>query len=160
MAGVSALDFVVDRDDLHATRLVDAEMPDASELMEGAVLVEVERFGFSANNITYASLGRTMRYWDFFPRSDGWGRVPVWGFARVAASAREGIGEGERVFGYLPMSTHVVLGRTASPRRGSWTPLRTAPSCPGSTSATRGWAGRSPPTPGARIRMPCGAHCS
>lgn len=109
MAGVSALDFVVDRDDLHATRVVDAEVPDASTLEDGAVLVEVERFGFSANNITYASLGRTMRYWDFFPRSDGWGRVPVWGFARVAASAREGIGEGERVFGYLPMSTHVVL---------------------------------------------------
>jgi hypothetical protein len=106
---LAALDFVVDRDDLHATRLVPAEVPDASALDAGEVLLEIEKFGFSANNITYASLGETMRYWEFFPRADGWGRVPVWGYALVAASAREGIAQGERVFGYLPMSTHAVL---------------------------------------------------
>ena len=32
-----------------------------------------------------------MNYWRFFPASeDGWGRVPVWGFADVVASRRRG----------------------------------------------------------------------
>lgn len=84
-------------------------MPEASELGPGEVLLEIERFGFSANNITYATLGDAMRYWQFFPGPEGWGRVPVWGYARVAASASDEVEEGERVFGYLPMSTHVML---------------------------------------------------
>jgi hypothetical protein len=106
---LAVVDFVVDRDDLHVTRVVAGEVRSASELGAGAVLVEIEKFGFSSNNVTYASLGETMRYWEFFPRADGWGRVPVWGYARVVASERDEIEEGERLFGYLPMSTHVVL---------------------------------------------------
>jgi hypothetical protein len=35
--------------------------------------------------------------------------VPVWGFADVVASRVDGIGDGERVWGYFPMSTHLVV---------------------------------------------------
>jgi hypothetical protein len=50
-----------------------------------------------------------MSYWRFFPAEEGWGRVPVWGFARVVASAHDSVAEGERVYGYLPPSTHLVV---------------------------------------------------
>jgi hypothetical protein len=105
----SGLDFLVRREDLRRTRFARAEVPDGSELRSGEVLLEIESFGFSANNITYATLGETMRYWQFFPAPEGWGRVPVWGYASVAVSAHHELEVGERVFGYLPMSTHVTV---------------------------------------------------
>ena len=46
-------------------------------------MLSVECFGLSSNNITYAVMGDAMSYWDFFEAEDGWGRVPVWGFATV-----------------------------------------------------------------------------
>jgi hypothetical protein len=105
----SGLDFLVGREDLGRTRFARTEVPGGSELRPGEVLLEIESFGFSANNITYATLGETMRYWQFFPAPEGWGRVPVWGYASVAASAHDELEVGERVFGYLPMSTHVTV---------------------------------------------------
>jgi hypothetical protein len=69
----------------------------------------VDRFGFTANNVTYAVFGDAMQYWNFFPASDGWGRVPVWGFADVAESKHPDIAAGERLFGYLPMSNELVV---------------------------------------------------
>jgi uncharacterized protein DUF2855 len=96
----------VARGDLHDTRLVEDPIP---EPREGGALLRVERFGLTANNITYAVLGDLLRYWEFFPAEAGWGRIPMWGFAEVAASAAEGVEPGLRVFGYLPMSTHLVV---------------------------------------------------
>ena len=103
---MTALDFLVARDDLRRYELAEAPAP---ELAPGEILLRVDKFGFSANNVTYAALGNTMRYWDFFPAAGGWGRVPVWGYADVERSRHDAIEEGERVFGYLPMSTHAVL---------------------------------------------------
>jgi hypothetical protein len=105
----AGLDLLVARGDLRRTRFAPADVPDGSELRSGEALLEIERFGFSANNITYATLGEAMRYWQFFPAPEGWGRVPVWGYARVAASAHDELAVGERVFGYLPMSTRLVV---------------------------------------------------
>jgi Protein of unknown function (DUF2855) len=105
----SGLDFLVARDDLRRTRFAPAQQPDNSELRRGEVLLQIERFGFSANNITYATLGEAMRYWQFFPAPERWGRVPVWGYAAVAASAHDELEVGERVFGYMPMSTHLTV---------------------------------------------------
>jgi hypothetical protein len=50
-----------------------------------------------------------MMYWNFFPAPEGWGRVPVWGFGDVIESQADGVKAGERVYGYFPMSTHVVV---------------------------------------------------
>ena len=51
-----------------------------------------------------------MKYWNFFPAgADGKGIIPVWGHATVAASRHADIQEGERVYGYLPMGSHVVV---------------------------------------------------
>lgn len=82
-------------------------------LADAAVRLAVESFSVTANNITYAVVGDGFKYWDFFPAPDGFGIVPMWGHARVVASNCPDIAVGERVYGYLPMATHldVVPGR-------------------------------------------------
>src|SRR5262245_1917524 len=100
------MDFEVRRDDLHQCRIAESEPP---ALEPGQLLLGVDLFGLTTNNITYALLGDAMNYWNFFPAEDGWGRVPMWGFAEVTASEADGVPEGTRVFGYLPPSTHLVV---------------------------------------------------
>lgn len=96
----------VRRDDLAATRTSSEPVPD---LNEGQALLRVDRFGLTANNVTYGVIADMVGYFDFFPTEGGWGRIPVWGFAEVAASRAPGVEEGTRVFGYLPMATHLVV---------------------------------------------------
>ncbi len=102
----NAVDFVVRRDDLARTDFVPRTLP---TLADNEVLLKIDAFAFTANNVTYAVIGEMMRYWEFFPADDGWGRVPVWGFAEAAASRHPGVAKGERFYGYLPMSTHLVV---------------------------------------------------
>ena len=106
---MSATDFLVKRSDLRESKFVPAPEADDIELANGQVLLGIDKFGFSANNITYAALGDAMQYWDFFPGPQGWGRLPVWGFANVVRSTIDEIAEGERIFGYLPMGTHLLV---------------------------------------------------
>lgn len=102
--------FQVRKDDLSAHRLVETDDP-APE--EGEVLVRVDRFGLTANNITYGVVGERIGYWNFFPpaKNDdrGWGIVPVWGFADVVVSRTSDVPVGERLYGYFPMATHLVM---------------------------------------------------
>ncbi len=100
------MDFLIARDDLHRCTSVDAPTP---ELEPGQALLSVERFGLSANNITYAKFGEAMSYWSFFPAEDGWGRMPVWGFANVQTSREPALQEGTRLYGYLPPSSVLVV---------------------------------------------------
>lgn len=100
------MELQVNRGDLSSTRRVEAEPP---ELSEGEVLLEVERFGLTTNNITYAAFGDGLGYWNYFPAAAGWGCVPVWGFATITRSLHAELETGERVFGYLPMATSLVL---------------------------------------------------
>jgi hypothetical protein len=59
-----------------------------------------------------------MGYWRFFPASGpGRGRIPAWGHAEVLTEGHPDLPAGSRLFGYLPMSTHLVL-RPAVARRG------------------------------------------
>lgn len=98
-------DFLVKRDDLRECRIVDVPAP---ELEAGQALLRVDTFGMTSNNVTYGVFGEAMSYWDFFPSGDGWGRIPVWGFAEVERSEVEGVEPGTRLFGYLPPSSHLV----------------------------------------------------
>jgi hypothetical protein len=107
------MDVEVSRDDFTVWRTVD--VPPAP-LGEGQARLRIDRFGFSSNNISYAVIGEMLRYWDFFrpaPAAEGdatrWGRVPVWGFAEVVESRSDDLAVGERLFGFLPMSTELVI---------------------------------------------------
>lgn len=104
-----ALDFFVARDDLNRCKFEKAVRTKDDDLESGQILVCIDSFGFTANNITYAVFGDAMGYWNFFPAPSGWGRIPVWGFADVAASRSDAVEIGERIFGYFPMSTHLIL---------------------------------------------------
>ncbi|WP_086607761.1 DUF2855 family protein [Erythrobacter donghaensis] len=97
------------------TDAVLAEVPMGS-LTDGAVRLAVESFSVTANNVTYAVVGDGFKYWDFFPAPDGLGIVPMWGHARVIESRCPDIEVGERVYGYLPMATHldVIPGKIHS----------------------------------------------
>jgi hypothetical protein len=102
------VDFEVDRADVRQCRVVETEPP---PLEPGQALLRIDAFALTANNITYAVAGDALRYWEFFPASEpeAWGRIPVWGFADVAATAHDEVAEGTRVYGFLPMSTHLVV---------------------------------------------------
>jgi NADPH:quinone reductase-like Zn-dependent oxidoreductase len=103
-------EFEVRRDDYGAVRIVEAATPAPQE---GEIVARVERFSFTANNITYAVAGDQIGYWRFFPphaaEAEGWGVIPVWGFATIERSHVQGLREGERVFGYFPPATHLLM---------------------------------------------------
>jgi hypothetical protein len=100
------VDFLIAREDLHRCRFDDGDLP---ALEEGQALLRVERFGLTSNNITYAKFGEGMSYWSFFPAPQGWGRMPVWGFAEVVDSKVGSLAQGTRVYGYLPPSSDLVV---------------------------------------------------
>ncbi len=100
-------DFLVRRDDLRVWQAVEDDSSHAPA--ENEIQLRVERFGLTANNITYGAFGDQLGYWQFFAAPEGWGRIPVWGFAEVVASEVEGIAAGERFYGYFPMSSAVTM---------------------------------------------------
>jgi len=106
---MTSTDFVVARNDLEQCKLIETTLPDAAHLPADALLVKVERFAFTANNITYAVMGDALKYWQIFPVPQGFGNIPVWGFGEVIASKHPDIAAGERLFGYFPMATHLVI---------------------------------------------------
>ena len=101
-----AWSLAVRRDDLAKTELRDDAVP---EIGPGEARLRVDRIGVTANNVTYALMGDAMHYWDFFPTSEGWGLVPLWGFGEVVASQTDGVTAGTRVYGYFPSASHVVV---------------------------------------------------
>jgi Protein of unknown function (DUF2855) len=111
-------DFVVARNDLQQCKVIEMQLPDAATLPDEALLVKVTRFAFTANNITYAVLGDRLKYWQLFPAPNGFGNIPVWGFGEVVASKHPGVAEGEILFGYFPMATHLVIEAADVSKRG------------------------------------------
>jgi hypothetical protein len=89
------------------SRLHRASMP---ALQPGSVRCAVRRVSITTNNVTYALFGERMSYWQFFPSGqEGWGVVPVWGFADVVESTLPEIAVGARYFGYWPLADTVDL---------------------------------------------------
>ena len=96
----------VRRSSFAETQVVSLDMPD---LAEGEILVAIDKFAMTANNVSYALSGDMIGYWKFFPATEPWGIVPVWGFADVVVSRAPGIAVGERIWGFLPMASHLVM---------------------------------------------------
>lgn len=99
--------YVLPADALTPLEAIPLQAP--AELPERGVWLEIEGYALTANNVSYAVLGERMGYWRFFPAPAGQGCVPVWGHATVRASNHPDIVVGERLYGYLPMATHVLL---------------------------------------------------
>ena len=116
-------EFQTFKSDLTKSRIVETDPAAAlANLKNGDVLVRIERFAFTANNVTYGAAGDTIGYWNFFPATDNesgeWGCLPVWGFADITASKVEGLEIGERLFGYFPPADFLTLSPVKlSPQR-------------------------------------------
>src|SRR5215207_9520388 len=113
-----ATDFIVARNDLQQCKSIETRLPDAAALPADALLVKVTRFAFTANNITYAVMGDTLKYWHLFPAPKDFGNIPVWGFGEVIASKHPNVAVGETLFGYFPMATHLVIEAADVTKRG------------------------------------------
>jgi Protein of unknown function (DUF2855) len=107
-------EFQIRKDNFAINRVVEtAKLSNTPSIAEGEILVRVDRFAFTANNITYAVLGDKLGYWQFFPPAgddaDGWGIIPVWGFADVVASKAPEVPVGDRLFGYFPPAEFLTM---------------------------------------------------
>ncbi|THU84260.1 hypothetical protein K435DRAFT_971258 [Dendrothele bispora CBS 962.96] len=89
-----------------------------THIPENHILICVDRFGLSANNITYQALGEHphFRYFDFHPAPNEGGIspkthgvVPVWGFGTVVASSHPKVLVGERLYGYLAPTRYLLV---------------------------------------------------
>ncbi len=81
-----------------------------SNLPAGSIRLKVDYFALTANNVTYATFGKTMRYWDFYPQANpDVGAVPVWGFATVLESKHPDVLNGDQFYGYFTAASHVDL---------------------------------------------------
>lgn len=98
--------FEVLRDDLHQIRTVETPplVPQTGELV-----LRIEKFALTSNNITYGVAGDIIGYWQFFPAEGDWGRIPVWGIGEVTSSEHPNVGIGQRFYGYFPMSQELVV---------------------------------------------------
>ena len=70
----------VDKQEIRTTKIVEHDLP---ALKEGQVLAAIDKFGLTANNVSYAVTGDSVGYWGFYPAEDQWGKVPVWGCANI-----------------------------------------------------------------------------
>jgi hypothetical protein len=112
-------EFQIQKTNINQSRIISNDLTSAA-LELGQVLVKIDKFALTANNITYAVVGEKIGYWQFFPphtqipkgcHSDNqdWGIIPVWGFADVLSSNCEEVPVGERLFGYFPPASHLIL---------------------------------------------------
>lgn len=100
-------EFQTVKSNIQEARLVaSGDTEDDFTLDAGEVLLKLERFSFTANNVTYGASGNTIGYWQFFPPSqqegNTYGLIPVWGMAEVVTSRCDTVAKGERVYGYFP----------------------------------------------------------
>ena len=107
----------VSRNDLRDTRITNTRLPAPAE---GEVLVAIDRFALTSNNVSYAVSGDNVGYWGYFPADDGWGKVPVWGCANVIESGCPEVPVGERIWGAVTerdLSLISILLRMISKRK-------------------------------------------
>ena len=98
------------KSDLTKSRIINEDLPIISD---GEILLKIESFAFTANNVTYGVAGDTIGYWKFFPAAqnsdNSWGCIPMWGFAEIVESNNQNLDVGERLFGYFPAADSLVL---------------------------------------------------
>ncbi len=107
--------YTIDKDDIKAVQM-EVDLP-APELTTDEIEVAVKTFALTANNVTYATLGKSFGswtdmpgYWAFFPCSDdSLGQLPIWGFATVGRSNHPDVKVGEELYGFFPMASHLVM---------------------------------------------------
>ena len=66
------------KSDLTKSRIVDI---DSTVIDDDEIIVKIESYAFTANNVTYGVAGDTIGYWKFFPaghdEKNEWGCIPA-----------------------------------------------------------------------------------
>lgn len=100
----------IDRDNYRNTKISELDSP---ALEDGEIRVVVDKYGLTANNVSYAVSGDMIGYWKYYPVASGdetnWGKVPVWGMGDIVESKCDGIEVGERIYGFLPMANEIIM---------------------------------------------------
>ncbi|MFN2098750.1 DUF2855 family protein [Altererythrobacter sp. MF3-039] len=96
----------VARDQLRRTKIVESEQ---QPLEDGQIRVAIAKMGLTANNVSYAVSGEAIGYWKYFPAQGEWGKVPGWAMADVVESRSDALAESERLYGFFPMASEVIL---------------------------------------------------
>lgn len=108
--------LLIDKDHIERAEL-DEDPAEAAALAGGGISVALTRCGLTANNVTYAALGKSFKavsadvgYWGFFPSGqEGHGLLPVWGFATVEESRSPEIAIGEELYGFFPLAARTTM---------------------------------------------------
>ncbi|KAJ5731538.1 uncharacterized protein N7483_006046 [Penicillium malachiteum] len=123
---------VVSKQDIseHATFTlpVSAEL---GELGPSSVRIRPQLVSLTSNNLTYATLGTLIKWWDAYPvqescpapynDSSKWGIAPAWGFASVEETNIPNLAPETLLFGFWPTSAAPVdLKLEQSPPNGHW----------------------------------------
>ena len=114
--------FQIDKTNPNRFRIMQTvDSPDNAQT-EGAgkaknVVIKIERFAFTANNLTYYMVGDKLGYWQFFPpintsSNENWGVIPVWGVGQVISSNNDAVEVGSRFLGYFPPAEYLVMANT------------------------------------------------
>lgn len=116
MAKIKAFDFTVKINNLQEACFVEKSFDERLE--PNQVLLAIDQFAFTSNNITYGVVGEKMNYWQFFPSTTGDGIIPAWGFATVILSAHPAIKTGDRYYGYYPTGSHLLVTAAKASNQG------------------------------------------
>ena len=105
---------------------VGSAMRETEPLKEGEVLFRVDKLALTANSISYGFAGKSglIRYLDIFPADEGYANLPCWGYADVVSSKHPSLSVGDRVYGFLPIASHVVM-KPGKVSPGGFTDMRT-----------------------------------
>ena len=105
--------FLISQDPKDQLKRTQLRTVEDAPLADGQIRLRVDHFALTSNNITYAAFGDAMNYWNFYPSGvEGWGIIPVWGFATVTQTKHADVALGEKLYGYYPMASSVVLEPT------------------------------------------------
>lgn len=107
-------EFQISKSDFTQVRVIESDFHD-HQLANGQILVQVEQFAYTTNNISYAIAGERFGYWKYFPTSNGtddWVVTPVWGFGKVIKTNNSDVTLNSVIYGFLPTADQVILTPT------------------------------------------------
>ncbi|KAJ3319699.1 hypothetical protein HDV06_006115 [Boothiomyces sp. JEL0866] len=103
---VATIGFTIKKNDIKISSITQESI---SPIPANSILIQIDRFGFSSNNVTYALFGKAMQYFDFFDTGNGYSHLPIWGLGTIIQSNSDQLKEGEKIYGYFPTASHIVL---------------------------------------------------
>jgi hypothetical protein len=106
----TSYNHAINLDNFRETSINDGFIVTPDTLADGQVMVRVSKVALTANSITYV-IGSQMGflpYLDIFPAPQGLGHIPCWGFGDVIYSKHPDVPEGERLYGFFPIASHIV----------------------------------------------------